>query len=102
MKIIVSKWLVPPTAVAWTLWPFIIFKDKKYMTDKILQHEKIHIEQQKELLVIPFYIIYVLNFIFNLLTFNPSPYRNILFEKEAFANEEVEGYLESRKKFAWL
>ena len=51
-----------------TLWPFIILREKyrgktnywKLKAQRIINHESIHIEQQKELLVIPFYILYVL------------------------------------------
>ena len=38
-----------------TLFPFIISKEK--MDETTLNHEKIHIEQQKELLVVFFYLL---------------------------------------------
>ena len=38
-----------------TLYPFIILRKKHKKNKIILNHESIHIEQQKELLVIGFY-----------------------------------------------
>ena len=31
-----------------------------------------------------------------------NAYRNISFEREAYANEEYIDYLENRKRFAWI
>jgi hypothetical protein len=47
----------------------------------------------KELLYIPFYIIYVIEAIF-------KKYRNISFEKEAYENQDNFEYLKERKHFA--
>jgi len=47
----------------------------------------------KELLYIPFYIIYIIEAIF-------KKYRNISFEKEAYANQEDFEYLKNRKHYA--
>lgn len=100
--VIVSKWLVWPAAKAWTLWPFIFIRDEKYRTSILLNHERIHLAQQKEMLVIPFFVLYILNFVFNLITMNKSPYKNIVFEKEAFENEDWDIYLKIRKFWAWV
>ena len=84
-----------------TLFPFIfIYKDKcnKYL----INHEKIHWYQQLELLIIPFYIWYVLNWLYNgIIKYKGKnwdlAYRDIIFEKEAYINEYNLSYLESRK-----
>lgn len=99
--IITSKYLVWPSAVAWAFFPFILVKDEKYRTDKILNHERIHLAQQLELLVVPFYLLYVINFLINLLLMRPRPYRMISFEREAFGNEDNFKYLDTRKFWAW-
>ena len=39
-----------------TLWPFIISREE--MSEDVLRHETIHLAQQKELLVIFFYLLY--------------------------------------------
>ena len=47
--------------VGLSLWPFIFLKNRSLKNDDILiNHEKIHLRQQKELLIIPFYILYLL------------------------------------------
>jgi hypothetical protein len=100
--IIKKSWFVPPSAAGWTLAPFIIYKKEEYATDVNNNHELIHIEQQKELMVIPFFILYILNFIINIFRMNSSPYRNIMFEKEAYTNEGNANYLKTRKRFNYF
>jgi hypothetical protein len=77
-------------------------------------HELIHIKQQRETLIVPWYVIYFLHFILSYLKewWTPSSggfwdtfwkaYRNIWFEKEAFGNEKNYEYLKNRKLYAWL
>ena len=54
-----------------------------------INHERIHTAQMKELLFIPFYIFYILEWLIRLLQYRNSftAYRNISFEREAYANE---------------
>jgi hypothetical protein len=89
-------------------YPFIFISHDKKHFDNIklgrynilMNHEQIHYQQQKELLVIPFYIIYILNFGLNLFTFffnGKLAYRNIIFEREAKTNELKSNYLITRK-----
>lgn len=99
--IIVNKYLVPKKAVAIAIWPFIIFKEKRFITRVRINHEKIHLAQQKELLVIPFYILYAFNFIFNLIFLKAHPYYHIVFEIEAYDNQYNVSYLKNRKFWAW-
>jgi len=83
-----------------TLFPFIILRHKKFKEDKtLINHESIHLQQQLELLILPFYIIYLLNYIINLVHFrnHKIAYRNIIFEREAFFNEKNHDYLKTRK-----
>lgn len=101
MKFVVNKHLVPKGYIAWAIFPFIIFRDRKYMSSRKRNHEKIHIQQQKELWVIPFYIIYAFSYIRNIIKRDLAPYRNIVFEREAYANERKIMYLEKREKHAW-
>ena len=95
-------WLLPKRFVGITIFPFILFKDRQYATDVKINHEQIHIQQQLELLVVFFYIAYILNFIANIISMNPRPYRNISFEREAYNNEKDLKYLETRKRYNWI
>lgn len=90
-------------AAAMAIYPFILIKRKEYKNDEVLvNHEKIHHQQQIELLIIPFYIIYVFNYLVNLVRFRShhKAYLNILFEKEAYTNEGNLHYNQIRKTFA--
>ena len=100
--VIVNKWLTPPLASGIAIYPFIFLKSSKYVKKSVIVHERIHLRQQAELLVLPFYLLYFLNGVINLLSAaKPDFYRTILFEKEAFANESDSKYLLTRKAFAW-
>lgn len=88
-----------------TLYPFIFLGDTKLkINETLVNHEQIHLKQQLELLVLPFYIWYVLEFIFRYIQFKnwSLAYRNISFEREAYANEKNYKYLETRKKYNWI
>lgn len=84
-----------------TIYPFIVCRDKE--DKRMLNHEAIHIHQQKELLIVPFFLIYLLNWAFNLFKYKDmaAAYRNIVFEREAYGNEDNFKYLDTRERFAW-
>ena len=91
------------------LFPFIFieksFKETWTIEKSILiNHERIHLRQQAETLVIFFYVIYVLNYILNIIRDGSSrrAYRALMFEKEAYANQADFKYLKNRKWFGWL
>jgi len=44
------------------LCPFIIIKKNSRNEKKLINHEKIHIAQQLELWIIPFYILYIFEY----------------------------------------
>ena len=84
-----------------TLYPFIICREE--MDEVTLNHEKIHIEQQKELWVIGFYFLYVyywLRLKWSGCT-SAMAYMHIPFELEAYQNESNKFYLVTRKKHSW-
>ena len=88
-----------------TLAPFAIYlrEDSYIKQNKILiNHEKIHWQQQLEMLVILFYVIYVLEWFVRLFINGSEAYRSISFEREAYSNEHDLEYLNNRKKFSWI
>jgi len=93
------SWFMPVGAI--TLCPFIVCRDKN---DTImLNHESIHVKQQLELFVIPFFIIYLLNWAYNLIKFKgdtEKAYLEIIFEKEAYAYEDNLEYLDTRPSWS--
>jgi len=86
------------------IWPFIFVRSKYEdggMSDKDIRHETIHLRQQAELLVVFFYIWYIAEWLFRLFQ-KGNAYRNISFEREAYANEKDDNYLIQRKHYAWI
>lgn len=86
------------------VWPFIILANEKYKQNKFLiNHELIHHKQQLELLIFPFYFLYLFNYLANLIKYknHNEAYLNIIFEKEAYTNERDLNYLKTRKNFNW-
>ncbi|MDR2205519.1 MAG: hypothetical protein LBE36_05125 [Flavobacteriaceae bacterium] len=82
------------------LFPFIFLKNSEDRENQVLiNHEKIHIRQQLELLVIFFYIWYIAEFCYRFLKLKNRflAYRNISFEREAYSNESDFNYLTNRK-----
>lgn len=100
--ILVSKF-VPYSAIA--LYPFIIVRKGELKEDTILiNHEKIHHRQQLELLIIPFYFLYLINYLVNIVRYKNhfTAYKQIVFEREAFAMDKNLEYLKHRKFFAFF
>lgn len=94
---------LPANAMA--IFPFMLFKDPGQKTDTLLiNHEKIHFYQQLELLILPFYILYSINYLVNLYKYknHSKAYFNISFEKEAYANELDMNYLKNRRLYSWF
>ena len=86
-----------------TLFPFIILREKyKNNPKNIIRHESIHIKQQIEMLVIPFYVFYTLEWFIKLFIFGTKAYQNLSFEREAKTNEGNPDYLKTRKFWAWV
>ena len=86
-----------------TLWPVIICRTD--MGKIGIDHEKIHLRQQKELFVLGFYLLYAGFYVYLRIKDkqdHEETYRNLPFEKEAYENQaETEKYLSARKWCAW-
>lgn len=103
--IIVSKYLVPKGYLGLTIFSFVFLKRKDLCCDTVLlNHERIHLKQQFELLILPFYIIYLVEFLARLVLYKDwnLAYKNISFEREAYANESDFQYLKQRRFWHFL
>lgn len=99
MFLIVSKYLIPKGYRGLTLFPFVIIRNFLDKENKVLlNHERIHIRQQLELLILPFFVLYFLEYLIRLVQFKDrnKAYRNISFEREAYDNERNLDYLKTR------
>ncbi len=97
--------MVPKGYLGVTIFPFMFLKFKGLKDNKVLiNHEKIHLRQQLELLIVPFFIIYIAEFLIRLIQYRNwyLAYRNISFEREAYKNEKDLDYLKSRPLFAFV
>ena len=105
MFLIVAKYLIPKGYRGMTVFPFVLMK---YDFDKInkvfVNHEKIHLRQQLEMLILPFFIWYFLEYLIRFIQYKNKDlaYRNISFEREAYANETDLNYLKNRSLFGFL
>lgn len=89
--------------IAITIWPFIIINKKYKGNDVLINHEKIHLKQQVELLWLPFFIWYFIEFLVRYVQYKNwhLAYLNISFEREARDNECNFLYLKNRKLFSF-
>lgn len=102
------KWVVvwsrlPASGMA--LFPFILVKNVHLKAERsLINHERIHLRQQLELLVIPFYLLYLLHYLINLVRYHNhyQAYLHICFEREAFTFEQQLDYLQQRKWYSWI
>jgi hypothetical protein len=104
MFLIVAKYLIPKGYRGLTIFPFVLLK---YGFDKVnktlLNHEKIHLRQQLEMLILPFFVWYFFEYVIRFIQYKKADlaYRNISFEREAYANESKLSYLETRSFFGF-
>ncbi|AWG23782.1 hypothetical protein [Flavobacterium kingsejongi] len=105
MFLIVSKYFLPKRFAGITIYPFVILKKREYCNDPvILNHERIHLRQQAELLILPFFVWYLFEFCIKLIRHRDphKAYRAIGFEREAYRNENNMSYLKTRPFWAFL
>ena len=103
--IIISRYIVPRGYTGITLFPFVFLKHKHLRNNMILiNHEKIHLRQQLELLILPFYVFYSVEFIVRLFQYRNwnLAYKNISFEREAYKNQNDFNYLKSRSFWSFF
>lgn len=100
------NWL-PKNVNGGSFFPFIFVNSRLKGTEKettVVHHEAIHIAQSTELLVVFFYLFYAINFVWNLFKYKfdtYKAYREVVFEKEAFDNQDECCYVKFRKLYAW-
>jgi hypothetical protein len=69
----------------------------------MLNHEKIHWRQQLEMLILPFYLWYLVEFLIRRIFHTRTvAYRNISFEREAYARQGDLTYLKRRALYSWI
>lgn len=104
MKIISNNIFPFKGFTAVTIYPFVFVRKGKVLSDRMVRHEAIHSMQQKEMLLLLFYVWYVVEWVFRLVMYRnlDKAYRNISFEMEAYANQDEVEYMERRSPYSWV
>lgn len=103
--ILVIRHLFYRNYVGLSIWPFIILRSPALRNDAVLlNHERIHLRQQAELLLVAFYLWYLVEWVLKSLYYLDfhKGYRNISFEREAYLEEANPGYLSQREPYSFL
>ena len=98
--IIVAPYLFMKSFRGMAIFPFILLKHKELKNDVVvMNHERIHLRQQIEMLWIFFFLWYFIEFIIHFIRLKDldKAYLNISFEKEAYYNQDDLLYLKNRK-----
>lgn len=84
------------------LFGILCARDTSWIDRQVINHERIHTAQMRELLFIPFYILYVLEWLLRLFQYKNwhKAYMNISFEREAYRHGHDLGYLKRRRRYA--
>jgi hypothetical protein len=103
--ILCSRYLVPNGYLGLTIFPFVFLKNKKLKEDaQLINHESIHLKQQLELIILPFFLWYIIEFLLRLFLCKNLhlAYKNISFEREAYANATNLKYCHQRGFWQFL
>ncbi len=100
-RLVIRTKLVPK-GICLNFFGLFLTQDKTWIDKYVINHELIHTAQQKELLWIPFYIAYVIEWMIRLCRYRNwhKAYMNISFEKEAYKHGNDLNYLKDRKHYA--
>lgn len=103
-RIITNRWLPLPGFSAINLCGLIFVRPGTRISREVLNHELIHTRQQWEMLVVPFYVWYVTEWLLRLAWCRNwhRAYSQISFEREAYRHQRDLRYLQHRRLFAWM
>lgn len=83
---------------------FIILREERFRYNyKLINHEKIHQRQQRELLFVGHWILYLFFYLYHLAITRShiKAYERIPFEREAYAHQSNLKYLNDRPAYNW-
>ena len=73
-----------------------------YLSQELINHERIHTAQMLEMAIVPFYAAYVMEWLIRLALRQGNAYRNLSFEREAYEHQGDTYYLQHRRHYAFL
>lgn len=102
-KPVIIRSNIVPKGICINIFGTFWARDTRWIDRYVVNHERIHTAQMRELLFIPFYVVYVLEWLVRMVQFRnwDKAYRNISFEREAYANGDNLDYLNHRRAYAF-
>lgn len=103
-KNIIVRCRLMPEGICLNLFGTFWARDTSWIDRYVVNHERIHTAQQRELLFVPFYVVYVLEWLVRLVQHRDrhKAYMSISFEREAYAHGGDLTYLSRRRRYAWV
>ena len=101
MKIVRTKYLPVRGFSAMNFLGILFVHPGVYLSQELINHERIHTAQLLEMGIIGFYIWYLIEWLVRLPR-RGSAYRRLSMEREAYENQRDLDYLKHRKHYAWL
>jgi len=98
----IVKFITFNNVYAISLCPVGIYIDDDQFSSDTINHEMIHWEQQKEMLIIFYYLWYLFEWLFKKIRYKKDAYISISFEHEEYKHEDDPEYISIRKRFNWL
>ena len=102
MKIIRNNVIPIKGFSAINIFGILFVRKNTILSDRLINHERIHTCQIREMLFVFFYIFYVIEWFVKLFRYGKESYFNISFEREAYSNETNLMYITDRKLFSWI
>lgn len=100
MKIVRNKYIPFKGFKAINLFGVLFVRGNARINERTIRLESIHTSQWKELWYVGFALWYIAEWLIRLPKGNA--YRNISFEREAYANQNDLTYLQTRERFAFI
>lgn len=93
-----------PEGFCLNLFGFYLTRDRSWIDRYVINHERIHTAQQRELAFVVFYVLYLVEWLVRLVQYRHwyRAYKNISFEREAYAHGNDLTYLSRRRHYAWI
>ncbi len=103
MKIVRNKW-IPFGKRFYAINLFGVLFAKGPCDETVVNHERIHTAQMKELAYVFFYLVYAIEWAWRIVQYRSyyTAYRNISFEREAYTNQHNLAYLSCRHHFRFV
>ena len=100
MKIIRTKYIPVRGFSAINLLGVLFVHPGVYLSQELINHERIHTAQILEMGIVGFYVWYLVEWLVRLVR-HGNAYRQLSMEREAYENQRDLDYLKHRRHYAW-